>query len=163
MVVFAMSWYRSTVGAEPYLDDQPQANSQSFVVGDPVMLNTSGQVVIAVDTGFTYGIALEAGANDSNNANVLFLVIQPTDLFVASQSTAGATQVSAQTQVGLKCSYIKSTISGETTKTVVDTADTTTPSLEIVGVDTRSDSAVGAADGRVVFRFLADQVRARTT
>ncbi len=161
MVVFAMSWFRSTVGAEPYLDDQPQANSETFVVGDPIMLDTSGQVIIAVDTGFTYGIALEAAANDSNNAKVLILVIQPTDLFTASQSTAGATQNSAQTQVGLKCSYIKSTISDETAKTVIDTADTTTPSCEIVGLDTRQ--AVATAEGRVVFRFLADQVRARTT
>ena len=161
MVVFAIRWFRSTVGAEPYLDDQPQADSETFVVGDPVMLDTNGQVLLAVDTGFTYGIALEAAANDTNNANVLFLVIQPTDLFTASQSTAGATQNSAQTQVGLKCSYIKSTISGSTTLTVVDTADTTTPSIEIVGLDTRD--APATVDGRVVFRFLADQVRARTT
>lgn len=130
----------------------PEAASQSFKVGDPVKLNSSGQVLLGVDTeSGIFGIAWEDASGTTDN-EVLILVLNADMIFSVSQSNAGAAQASAQSQVGLQCSWIKSTVSGETTKSVIDTADTTTPAFEIIGLDSRD--AVGDTNGRVLVRCI---------
>lgn len=129
----------------------PVKASETFKKGDPVILDTNGQVLAAPDNGNLIGIALQ-DAPSTALAATRVLVVSDDMLFSASQSNAGATQNSAQTQVGLQCSYIKSTITGHTAKMTVDTADTTTPSIEIIDLDPRDPAAT--ADGRVIFRFL---------
>ena len=138
----------------------PEKASQTFVRGDWVKTDTNGQVSLAVDTeSGLYGLAM-ADASGTTDDLVDILLVDATMLFVASQSNAGAAQVTVQTQVGLQCSWIKSTVTGETTKTVVDTADTTTPDLEILYLDTRD--AVGDSNGRVVFKILDSRLIARS-
>ena len=137
----------------------PEAASQSFKTGDPVKLNTSGQVLLAVDTeDGIWGIAWEDATGTTANM-VLILVLTPAMVFAVSQSNAGAAQASAQTQVGLQCSYIKSTVTDETTKTVLDTADTTTPTFEIIYLDGRDP--VGDSNGRVLCRVIGSAIKAR--
>lgn len=125
-------------------------SANSFRYMQPVKLTTNGTVedVTDTETGLL-GFALKASTGTANTS-IPVLLANYDMLFVASQSTAGATQVTIQTQVGLKCSWILSTITGHTTKTVIDTADTTTPIFEIIKLDTRDP--VGTADGRVIVR-----------
>ena len=135
----------------------PEAAAQTFVKGDPVVLNVSGQVLLAVDTGNIHGIADEDASGTTDN-RVKVIVINPdTDVYVASQSNAGAEQNSAQTQVGLQCSFIKSTVTGQTTKTVLDTADVGNLNCEILEL---KDPA-GTPNGEVYFRFVRGVVQAR--
>ncbi len=153
---------------EPYNFDERQAGmvfqypedpSETFVKGDWVTIDTDGQVRLAIDTETgIWGLALEDASGTTDNL-LDILVLDETMIFTASQSNAGATQVTVQTQVGLRCSWIKSTVTGSTTLTVVDTADTTTPDLEILGLDPRDP--LGDNNGRVLVRVISARVLAR--
>lgn len=126
-------------------------SANSFRYMQPVKLTTSGTVedVLDTETGLL-GFALKAATGTANTL-IPVLLANYDQWFVASQSTAGATQVTVQTQVGLECSWILSTITDHTTKTVIDTADVTTPIFEIIKLDPRD--AVGTSDGRVIVRI----------
>jgi hypothetical protein len=152
-----MAWLRSmSPSSGPSVRYYPEAASQSFKKGDPVKLNTSGQVLLAVDTESGPWAIANADASGTTNAEVGVTLMTVGDVFVASASAAGATRTVTQSDVGLQCSWIKSTVTGETDKSVLDQADTTTPSFEIV--DTYDD--VGTVDGRYEFRILAPVARA---
>jgi hypothetical protein len=128
----------------------PEAATQTFAKGDPVNLTTGGLVEAAADTGSVLGLALEAASGTTSNS-VSVLIINPwSDLFTASVSAAGATATSAQTDVGLHCSWVKSTQTGETAKTVIDRSDVTTPGLEMLG----PYDPIGTVDGRMIFRWV---------
>lgn len=154
---------------EPYNFDErqygaviqyPEDPSETFVKGDWVKLDTDGQCLLAIDTeSGLWGLALEDASGTTDNL-LDILVVDDTMWFTASQSNAGATQVTVQTQVGLQCSWIKSTVAGSTTLTVVDTADTTTPDLEILGLDPRDP--LGDNNGRVLFRIISSRIIARS-
>lgn len=140
----------------PFVKRYPEKATQSFVKGDPVILDTAGRVGAAADTGNVFGVAAQ-DASGTTDTQIKVLIVGHEDVFRASQSNAGATQASAQTQVGLRCSYIKSTISGQTANMTVDTADTTTPSVEIIGLR----DAAATQDGEVYFRFVQGLIAAR--
>ena len=124
-----------------------------------VKLTSSGTIEDVTDAETSVlGWALSPSTGTANTSIPVLLANYDIEL-VASQSTAGATQVTVQTQVGLKCSWILSTITGHTTKTVIDTADTSTPQYEIIKLDTRD--AVGTADGRVIVRLVEGSISAR--
>lgn len=154
MTVYAMAWAKpgrpSSEQATAYF---PEKASQTFKKGDPVMLDTNGQLLIAVDTGGSVGIAEEDASGTTNNL-VRVTLHNTDDWYTASASEAGATHTLAQTDVGLRCSYIKSTITGETAKTVVDLSDTQADVLHVIGLK----DAVGTVDGRVYFRWEGAQI-----
>jgi hypothetical protein len=159
MTVYAMAWAKSgKPSSGPLVLRYPEDASETFKKGDPVKLGTDGQLTIAVDTEGSLGIA-EQNASGTENTEIRVTVHNFDDLYTASLSEAGATHTLAQSDVGLRCSYIKSTISGETTKTVVDASDTQSDVLVIVGLK----DPVGTVDGRVYFKWLPTQFIPRGT
>lgn len=156
--VHAFSWYKTRPSAGPLVIRYPVAAAQSATLkGDPVKLDTAGRVLLAVDTegddvaslaGF-YGFAAEdfSGTTDTL-AKVI--VAQPGDIYAVSASAAGATRNVTRSDVGLACSWIRSTVSGETTKSVLDTSDTTASRLHFEIIDTLD--AVATVDGRYLAR-----------
>lgn len=139
----------------------PEASAMSantFRYMYPVKLTTSGTVEDALDTENLFGFALAPSTGTANTA-IPVLIATRDMLFSASQSNAGATQASAQTQVGLQCSWILSTQTGHTTKITIDTADTGNLNFEIIDLDGRDDAAT--TDGRVIVRIVPDVISAR--
>jgi len=154
MTVYAMRWAkpgRPSSGSDyGYF---PMKSAEAFKRGDPVKLDTNGQLLIAVDTEGSIGIADDDASNYAALDNVPVILHNVDDWYSASISAAGATATSAQTDCGLRCSYIKSTITGETAKTVVDRSDTQADVLHVIGFL----DPVGTVDGRVYFRWEATQ------
>lgn len=140
----------------PFVRRYPEKATQSFVKGDPVILDTAGRVGAAADTGSVFGVALE-DASGTTDTLIRVLIVGHEDVFRASASAAGATRTVTRSDVGLRCSYIKSTISGQTAVMTLDTSDTTTPSCEILDVR----DAVGTVDGEYYFRFVQGLISAR--
>lgn len=141
----------------PFTKVYPEKAAMSAVKkGDPIVLDSAGRVGSAADSGNVFGIADQDFSGTVDTPRKVTIVGHE-DILFASQSNAGATQASAQTQVGLRCSYIKSTITGQTAKMTIDTADTSTPSVEIIGL---RDPA-GTQDGEVYFRFVQGLISAR--
>lgn len=150
MAVYAMRWAKpGRPSSGPDYGYFPKKASETFKRGDPVKLDTNGEVLLAVDTEGSVGIADADAADFATAALVPVILHNIDDWYVASISAAGATATSAQTDVGLRCSYIKSTITGETTKTVVDRSDTQADVLHVIGL---YDPAA-TVDGRVYFRW----------
>jgi len=60
----------------------PEADSQTFKAGQLVYIDTTNWRINACadDAVVIYGIALEDGANDTNNANIAVCPIYPTDI-----------------------------------------------------------------------------------
>ena len=111
----------------------------------PVKLTAAGYIEDAQDTEAIFGFAL-APATGVVSTSIPVLLANYDQVFVASQSNAGATQVTALAHVGLICNWIVSGITGHTTKLVIDTADTAaTPMFEIIDLDHRDTLAL--ADG----------------
>jgi len=154
MTVYAMDWAKSGHGSG-YSNPGyfPVKSGQTFKKGDPVMLDTNGQLLIAVDTGGSVGIAAQDAPSTALELTRVTLH-NTIDWYTASASEAGATHTLAQTDVGLRCSYIKSTVTGETAKTVVDLSDTQADVLHVIGLV----DAVGTVDGRVYFRWESAQI-----
>ena len=156
--VTAFSWYKTRPSAGPLILGYPEAAAQSATLkGDPVKLDTAGRVLLAVDTegdsvaslaGF-YGFAAQ-DMSGTTDAIVKILIAQPGDLFAVSASAAGATRTVIRSDVGLQCSWIRSTVTGETTKSVLDVSDTAATVLHFEILDTLD--AVGTVDGRYLAR-----------
>lgn len=156
MAVYAFRWVRSAhPSSGPNVIHYPEAASQTFKKGDPVKLDTAGRVLLAVDTesAGVFGLA-DADASGTTDATVPIVVLSIGDIVSASGSAAGATRDVIRTDVGLQCSYIKSTVTGETAKTVLDISDTTTPTWEILD----NKDAVGTTDGRYYARMIATPI-----
>lgn len=136
----------------------PVKASETFKKGNPVELDTNGQVLAATPSANIWGIAWQ-DAPATALAPCLVLVITPSMVFSASQSNDGAAQVTAQTQVGLACSWKLSSVTGSTTKAVVDTNNTTTPEFTIIALDARD--ALGDTNGRVLVRVNPAKIIAR--
>ncbi len=156
--VTAFSWYKTRPSAGPLILGYPEAAAQSATLkGDPVKLDTAGRVLLAVDTegetvedlGGFYGFAAQ-DMSGTTDAIVKILLAQPGDIFAVSASAAGATRTVIRSDVGLRCSWIRSTVSGETTKSVLDVSDTTAKQLHFEIIDTLD--AVGTVDGRYLAR-----------
>ena len=124
----------------------------------PVKLTAAGFIEDSEDTEDIHGFALEPALGVVSTP-IDVLLANYDQMFVASQSNAGATQVTAQSMVGLACGWILSAVVGHTTKLTIDTADEATPRFEIVALDPRD--AVGAADGRVIVRLVDAAISAR--
>jgi hypothetical protein len=153
MTVYAITWTKSgKPSSGPLVLTYPEAAAQTFKKGDPVKVNAGGQVLLGVDTEGSLGIA-ERDASGVTNTDIRVTLHNYDDLYTASLSAAGATATLAQADVGTRCSYIKSTITGETAKTVVDKSDAQTDVLVIVGLK----DPVGTVDGRVYFRWQTAQ------
>ena len=157
--VHAFAWYKARPSSGPMIRRYPEAAAQTFVKGDPLKLDTAGRILLAIDTegntvpslnttGFL-GIA-DADASGTTDALVKVVIITPDDLLAVSASAAGATRTVIRTDVGLKCSWIKSTVSGQTTKSVLDTSDVTSTRLFFEIIDNLD--AVGVVNGRYLAR-----------
>ncbi|KKL57854.1 hypothetical protein LCGC14_2231270 [marine sediment metagenome] len=156
--VTAFSWYKTRPSAGPMVIGYPEAAAQSATLkGDPVKLDTAGRVLLAVDTegsstpdraGF-FGFAAQ-DMSGTTDAIARVLIPTPLDLFAVSASAAGATRTVTRSDVGLRCSWIRSTVTDETTKSVLDTSDTTAAQLHFEIIDTLD--AVGVVDGRYLAR-----------
>jgi hypothetical protein len=155
MAVYALAWHKpANPSSGPQVRRYPEAATQTFVKGDPVKIDSAGRVLLAVDTETgPFGIA-NGDASGTTDALVSVTVLTLGDILSASGSAAGATRTVTRSDVGLRCSWIKSSISGETTKSVIDVNDTTTPAWEILD----NLDAVGVTDGRYLVRLIADPV-----
>ena len=155
--VQAFSWYKTRPSAGPLVLGYPEAAGETFAKGDPVKLDTAGRVLLAVDSegsstpdraGF-FGIAGQA-ASGTTDAIAKVIIPTPLDVFAVSASAAGATRTVIRSDVGLRCSWIKSTVTGETAKSVLDVSDVTAAQLHWEIIDTLD--AVGVVDGRYLAR-----------
>jgi hypothetical protein len=154
MTVYAVRWAKSgRPSSGPAVAWYPEEASQTFKRGDPVKLDNTGEIEAAVDTGGSIGYA-DKDASGTTGTLIPVVLWNQDDLFTASLSEAGATHTLVQTDVGERCSWIKSSVSGETDKTVVDLSDTQGDVVEIVGLR----DPVGTVDGRVYFRIVATQI-----
>lgn len=120
-----------------------EANSQSFVVGDLLYLN-SGAATLATTSQETqlFGIALKKATNvTTGNASIPILVICPETLFVAQLDDATAVAYVGE-DYGIN--YTSGSMS-------VDLSDTSSTSVRIEMLDSRD--AVGTSGGRVIVRF----------
>ncbi len=163
--VYALAWLKpANPSSGPQVRRYPETAGQTVSKGHPVVLDSAGRVKLAVDTETgPFGLA-NGDFSGTTDALISVTIIGPGDLLVGSASAAGATRTVTRSDVGLKCSWILSTVSGETTKAVLDTSDTTGdsgnlgPPFEIIDVY----DAVGTVDGRYVFRLASydwNQVR----
>lgn len=125
--------------------------SQTFKKMDPVTFDaTSKEIELAVDTTHSWvGFALE-DASGTTGTEIQVLVVSQDMWFSVSTSAAGAAAATAYTDLGILCSFIKSSESGETDKTVLDLSDTTNDFFEIVDYDRRDDLA--DTNGRYIVR-----------
>ncbi len=155
--VHAFSWFKTRPSAGPLILGYPEAASETFAKGDPLKLDTAGRVLLAVDTqgdsvaslaGF-FGFAGQA-ASGTTDAIVKVVIAMPGDIYAVSASAAGATRTVIRTDIGLECSWIKSTVTGETTKSVLDTSDVAATVLHFQILDNLD--AVGTVDGRYLVR-----------
>ena len=155
--VHAFSWHKTRPSGGPMVIGYPEAAGETFVKGDPVKLDTAGRLLLAVDTegsgtpdraGF-FGIANQ-DASGITDAIVRVIIPTPHDFFAVSASAAGATRTVVRADVGLRCSWIKSTITDNTTKSVLDTSDTTAAQLHWEIIDNLD--AVGVVNGRYLAR-----------
>jgi len=154
MTVFALAWAKSgSPSGGPSVLFYPEEASQTFKKGDPVKLDTTGEIEASVDTGGSLGIA-GRDATTVTGSEIPVTLFNSHDVFTASASEAGATHTLVQGDVGLRCSWIKSTVTGETAKTVVDLSDTQGDVFEVVGLR----DPVGTVDGRVYFRVVNSQI-----
>ena len=141
--------------------EYPEEASQTFKYKAPVVFDgSSGEIEIAVDTGFLYGLSLLA-ATGTTGTSIPVQVLTPNSVWAGTLSTAGATVITALTDVGQQYSWILSTVTGETAKTVVDQADTTTPHCLIIALDPRD--AVGDNNGRVLFMWERTALDTKTS
>jgi len=140
----------------PFVRNYPEKATQTFKKGDPVILDTAGRIGAAADTGSVFGVAAQ-DASGTTDTPIRVIIVGHEDIFRASASAAGATRTVTRNDVGLQCSYIKSTISGQTNVMTLDTSDTTTPACEIIDVR----DAVGTVDGEYYFRFVQSLISAR--
>lgn len=156
MAVHAISWLKpANPSSGPQVRRYPEAAAQTVSKGHPVVLDSAGRVKLAVDTETgPFGILLEDFSGTTDNL-VRVAVITQGDLWIASGSAAGATRDVIRTDVGAKVSWILSSVSGETTKAVLDFSDTTGdagnlgPAFEVLDIY----DPVGTTDGRYVFRI----------
>ena len=156
--VHAIAWLKpANPSSGPQVRRYPETAAQTVAKGHPVVLDTAGRVKLAVDTETgPFGI-VNATFSGTTDALIGVTVITRGDLFTASGSAGGATRTVIRTDVGLKCSWILSSVSGETTKAVLDISDTTGdsgnlgPPFEIIDIY----DPVGTVDGRYVFRLGA--------
>ena len=141
----------------PFVKSYPEKAAMSAVKkGDPVVLDSAGRIGSAADSGNVFGIADQdfSGTTDTQRK---VLIVGHEDVFRASASAAGATRTVTRSDVGLRCDYIKSTITGQTAVMTLDTSDTVTPACEILDVR----DAVGTVDGEYYFRFVQGLIAAR--
>ena len=154
--VHALAWYKpANPSTGPQVRRYPETASQAFFKGDPVKLDTAGRVLIALDTEGPGVLGIANGdASGTTDALVGVTLLTLGDIVSASASAAGATRTVTRSDVGLQCSWIKSSVSGETDKSVLDASDTTTPTWEIIDVL----DPVGTVDGRYLARLIATPV-----
>lgn len=164
MATLGVKYFEVTIGGEDQwglVFSYPEEASQTFKLKAPVLFDaTSGEIEIAVDTGFHFGLALEA-ASGTTGTLIDVLISTSIQVVAGTLSDAGATVITAVTDVGREYSYILSTVTGETAKTVVDQADTTTPSCLIIALDPRDPT--GDNNGRVLFMWNPDELYTTTT
>ena len=158
--VHAFSWYKARPSTGPMVRFYPETAGQTFTKGDPVKLDTAGRVLLAVETegqnstdgqdrGGFWGIA-GADASGTTDALVKVVIATPEDLFAVSGSAAGATRTTIRTDVGQPVSWIKSTVSGETTKSVLNMSSVTDLNEHFLVVDLLD--AVGVVDVRYLVK-----------
>ena len=140
-----------TEGEYGRVRDYPETASQTFQKGDPVKIDTAGRVLLGVDTETVYGIAL-ANASGTTDAALPVMPLFESQTWTVTASAAGATQVTVRTDVGVECSYIKSTVAGATLLTVLDISDTTVPTFVVIDLDARDP--LGDNNGRYLVKLL---------
>ncbi len=154
--VSAIAWYRpANPSGGPNIRRYPETAGQTVSKGHPVVLDSAGRVKLAVDTETgPFGIAA-ADFSGTTDALLRVNILNHGDIYSASGSAAGATRTTIRTDVGAKVSWILSSVSGETTKAVLDFSDTTGDAGNVGPVFEVIDllDAVGVVDGRYLFRL----------
>jgi hypothetical protein len=155
MAVHTVKWVKNNNGTPARIQTYPEAATQTFKRGDFVVWDTSDEKLkAAVDTTVAaIGIA-DQDASGTTSTLIHVLVPQPGDIFSATISSAGANGTAHHDlkTVGKNYSWLKSTESGETTKTTIDIADTSNAWVTIVDLDPRD--AAATSGGRVLFTIL---------
>lgn len=156
--VQAFSWVKSgKPSSGPWVEKFPEDTGMTFKKGDPVKLAAAdGRLEDALEAENFMGIA-DQDASGVVDTEIRVTMLTPSDILRVSVSTAGAELASAQSQAGEAYGFLKSVVSGETDKTVLDIADVANACFELV---TFRDP-IGRANGEVHVRAVAAKLLMR--
>jgi hypothetical protein len=130
-------------GGPPYTRTYPEAASQSFKRGDFVLLSSGKVTICGSDPAAVLGVAAQ-DASGVTDTPVKVYIADKSTVFVGNLSSA---IVSTVALVGVRYGTLL-----ESGIFTVNTADTTGPTVTIIGLDGRD--AVGDTNARVHFTFL---------
>lgn len=145
--------YPGVDGAEGRVFSAAEEASQSFGKKAPVVLD-SGELELVADTGASMiGLSLQAASGTTDTQIEYVLILSGAELWSGSSSAAGAnSHTTAITSLFAdNVSFIASTVSGQTAKTVIDFSDTTNEWITTVAIDPRY--TLGDTGGRYIFRW----------
>lgn len=146
---------RNTAGREPMiLQGLKEANSQSFVVGDLVYVNSGAVTLCGSDPSTICGIALKAGTNvTSGNAVIPIMVLDGDTEFTMSlyHGTAASATVSDES---LKLSVAYGIVKNADGKWCVDLSETGSTRVEITDYPVQGE-ALGDIYMQVYCKVLA--------
>lgn len=125
------------ISGKTYSRKYPEAASQSFVAGDFVTVNSSGQVAIAATAGNALastgdrliGVANEAASGTTNNYVEIEVFTEDTRFTLPVYHATPASAVTAETTVDSECVLHNETTGGW----VADIGTTSNPVLHCVG------------------------------
>ena len=157
MAVHGIKWVKRVGGGQPEVVNYPEAASQTFKEGQPVVFDTSEEAIKLASVGTTalLGIAM---ADASGTTGTLIPVLRPSlyDWFTATISASGANLAAAhdRDQIGVVYDWIASTETGQTAKITVD-EDAAGGSDWCIVQDVYIDAKepLATAGGRVYFSF----------
>lgn len=157
MAVYTFEWKYRKGGGQPEVKIFPEAASQTYKAGAPLVFDTSDEAVklATVTTVSFIGIALK-DATGTTGKDAPVLIPTPLDVFTATISASGANLAAAhdKNNIGVKYGWIASTVAGQTTKYTIDEDNTTNNWILPIGVYTDVDEPEGTAGGRLYFQFL---------
>lgn len=120
----------------------PEADTQTFYVGDLVYLN-AGQVTVVANDDAIFGVAAKNSAADTNNVATPVYIIDPSQTWIAEFDDAQAAAYIGE-DYGLNVTAGSMSVNlGETTNT----------SVTVVDLDPR-DGVTTASGGRVYVKFV---------
>ena len=174
MAVFAFTWKQGP-SDNPLVLSPPgdlvieEPASSTWLAGTPLLvdLSDSGSTKVTFKTSdadlsdLAPFIAATDGVNSGSaidytqpgiNAASLPYINRPGDIWSVTLSSSGANLATSGDHLGQICGWIFSTETSETTKAVLDLAQTTDAHWQIVGFDDRDD--IGTSGGRVLAMYL---------
>ena len=126
----------------PELRYIPEADTQTFYVGDLVYLN-AGQVTVVANDATIFGVAAKNSAVDTNNVATPVYIIDPSHTWIAETDAAQtAAYIGEDYELNITAGSMSVAISG-----------TSNPAIVIKDLDPR-DGVTTASGGRVLINFL---------